>query len=393
MRQRLMGLALALILGLMAALVVGAGWFAYDRFTGGLLHLKQAQTESPSLMRPALPAGQEEGIIHRLLGIYVWFRAKDLNRPAGEGNPVSFTVQPGETTGMVAARLLEQGLIRDAELFRLYMRYQRLDRGLEAGDYELSPFMTIPQIAERLRRAQARETVVTIPEGWRMEQIAALLEEESVLPGEEFLALAREGDFAYPFLGDRPPTATLEGYLFPDTYRLPAQASASDLIERMLESFDHRATQQMRQDITAQGLSLHQVVILASIVEREGVVREELPVIASVYRNRLDQGMKLDADPTVQYALGFQPTTGEWWKRPLQLEEYARVESPYNTYLHVGLPPGPICNPGLAAIEAVIHPAQTDYLFFVRNDVADDGSHVFSRTLEEHERNREQYQQ
>ena len=395
MRRALTWLAVVLILGGMVTLAAGAGWFVYDRVTGSLERLEEARNVSPSLVRPVrdrLPPGQGEGMIHALLGLYLRFRAEDLNQPAGEEGAVAFTVQPGETTGMVAARLAEEGLIRDAELFRLYMRYRGVDRGLEAGDYELSPSMTISQIAERLQRARAEEVIVTIPEGWRMEQIAALLDQESALPGQEFLALAREGDFAYPFLRDRPPGATLEGYLFPDTYRLPTEAEASDLIERMLANFDRRVTPQMRQDAAAQGLSLFQIVNLASIVEREGVVKEELPLIAGVYRNRVDQGMKLDADPTVQYALGFQPDTGQWWKRPMRLEEYAQVDSPYNTYLYPGLPPGPICNPGLAAIEAVLYPAQSDYLFFVRNDVADDGSHVFARTLEEHERNREQYQ-
>jgi UPF0755 protein len=253
--------------------------------------------------------------------------------------------------------------------------------------------MTIPEIAEALQQGRPQEMVVTIPEGWRMEQIAALLEQEAVMPGEEFLALAREGDVAYPFLADRPRDATLEGYLFPDTYRLPLGARGSDLIQRTLENFDRRVTPQLRQDATAQGLSLFQVITLASIVEREGAVREELPLIASVYRNRLDQNMKLDADPTVQYALGFQPDTEQWWKRPLSLEEYDQVDSPYNTYLNPGLPPGPICNPGLAAIRAVIYPTPSDYVYFVRNDVADDGSHVFAMTFEEHQRNLQQYQQ
>jgi UPF0755 protein len=338
------------------------------------------------------PSAQGRGFVRTVLGLYMRFRAEDLDKPAGQQKLVAFTVQPGETAGTVAVRLGEEGLIRDAELFRLYIRYQGADRGLEAGEYELSPSMTIPQIAERLQRAWAEEVMVTIPEGWRMEQIAALLEQRSVLPSQEFLDLAREGGFPYACLRDQPPGATLEGYLFPDTYRLPAQTEGPDLIERMLENFERRITPQMRQDVAAQGLSLFQTVTLASIVEREGVVREELPLIASVYRNRLDQGMKLDADPTVQYALGFQPDTGLWWKRPMQLEEYPEVESPYNTYLYPGLPPGPICNPGLAAIEAVIYPEESDYLFFLRNDVADDGSHVFARTLDEHESNRQQYQ-
>ncbi len=399
MRRVLTWLAVIVTLTVMVILVVGAGWFIYGHVGDGLRQFKESRSTSPSLLRPMPTTAAEEvspaqsgGVVQTLLGFYLRFRADDLNRPAGEGTPTAFSVQRGETTGMVALRLEEEGLIRDAELFRLYVRYRGADRGLEAGDYELSSSMNIPQIAEKLQRAWAEEVIVTIPEGWRMEQTAALLEQQSLLPSQDFLALAREGTYTYEFLADRPPGATLEGYLFPDTYRLPAEAEASHLVERMLGNFDRRVTPQMRQDTAAQGLSLFEVIILASIVEREGVVKAELPLIAGVYRNRIDQGMRLDADPTVQYALGFQPDTGQWWKRPMQLEEYGQVESPYNTYLDPGLPPGPICSPGLAAIEAVIYPKESDYLFFVRNDVADDGSHVFAVTLDEHQRNRLQYQ-
>lgn len=399
MRRVLTWLAVIVILAVMVILVAGAGWFVYGRVAGGLEQFKETRSTSKSLVPPVPRAAAEEvppaergDLVQTLLGLYLRFRAEDVNRPAGEGTLVAFTVQRGETTGMVAVRLAEEGLIHDAELFRLYVRHRGADRGLEAGDYELSSSMSIPQIAERLQQAWAEEVIVTIPEGWRMEQTAALLEQRSLLPGQDVLTRAREDTFAYGFLADRPSDATLEGYLFPDTYRLPAEAEASHLIGRMLENFDRRVTPQMRQDAAAQGLSLFEVVILASIVEREGVVKGELPLIAGVYRNRIDQGMKLDADPTVQYALGFQPDTGQWWKRPMRLEEYGQVNSPYNTYLHSGLPPGPICSPGLAAIEAVIYPEESDYLFFVRNDVADDGSHVFARTLDEHQRNRQQYQ-
>jgi len=400
-RRVLTWLAVIVILAVMVILVVGAGWFIYRRVVGGLEHFGETRGASPSLLvRPGpppvaeeLPPAQAGDLVQTLLGLYLRFRAEDLNSPAGEGGGVAFTVQRGETTGMVAVRLAEEGLISDAELFRLYVRYQGEDRGLEAGDYELSSSMTIPQIAEKLQQAWAEEVIVTIPEGWRMEQAAALLEQQSLLPAQDFLDLARENAFAYAFLRDRPADATLEGYLFPDTYRLPVRAEASHLIERMLGNFDRRVTPQMRRDVAGEGLSLFEVITLASIVEREGVVKAELPLIAGVYRNRIDQGMKLDADPTVQYALGFQPDTGQWWKRPMHLEEYGQVDSPYNTYLYRGLPPGPICSPGLAAIEAVIYPEESDYLFFVRNDVADDGSHVFARTLDEHQRNRQQYQQ
>ena len=402
MKRGLLWLAVGLIVGMMVALVVGAGWFAYNRATGSLVRLDNVRNaaESQNLVQTApqtepasIPASQGGGIVHTLLGFYLQIRAEDLGSSTGQDETIPFTVQPGETTAMVAARLVEDGLIRDAQLFRLYMRYQGTDRGLEAGDYQISSSMTIPQVAERLQQGRTREVMVTIPEGWRMEQIAAVLDQKSILPGQEFLALVNEGEFSSPFLSDRPPDVSLEGYLFPDTYRLPEDTEGSDLIERMLENFDRRVTPQMRQDAVAQGLSLFQIVTLASIVEREGVVVEELPLIASVYRNRLDQSMKLDADPTVQYAMGYQPDTGQWWKQPMVLEEYYEVDSPYNTYLYPGLPPGPICNPGIAAIKAAIYPAESDYLFFVRDDVTDDGSHVFARTLQEHERNRQLYQQ
>jgi UPF0755 protein len=398
-RRVLTWLAVVVVVGLMVVLVAGVGWLVYVQAKRGIDRFANARPASPSLARPLPEAAFEElqsneagGLVETLLGLYLRFRADDLVSSMGDGEPSTFTVQPGETTGTVAGRLAERGLILDAELFRLYMRYRGIDRGLEAGDYELSTSMSMAEIAEKLQRAWADEVVVTIPEGWRMEQIAELLSEQLGIPTQEFLELARVGSYRHAFLNDRPDEATLEGYLFPDTYRLPAEGEASALIMRMLDNFGQRLTLQMRRDMTAQGLSLFDIVTLASIVEREGVVKGELPLIAGVYRNRLAQGMKLDADPTVQYAMGFQPDTGQWWKRPMRLEEYGLVDSPYNTYLYRGLPPGPICNPGLASIEAAIYPEESDYLFFVRNDVADDGTHVFARTLGEHESNRQQYQ-
>jgi len=392
MRKALVWLVLVLALGAMVVLVAGSGWLVYHQVTGGLEPAKRPTALPSPLVRPVLPVSAKEDLVHRLVGLYVRLRSGDLNQPAGDGPEVTFQVQLGETVEGVASRLAQEGLVRDPELFRLYMRYGGLDRGLEAGGHALSPSMTVVQIAERLQRAQASEVMVTIPEGWRMEQVATLLDQQSVLPGQQFLNLVREERSDYAFLGDRPAGATLEGYLFPDTYRLPVDAHAADLVDRMLRNFDSQVTPQMRQDAAARGWSLFQVIVLASIVEREGVLRSELPLIASVYCNRLAQDMKLDADPTVQYALGFQSDTGKWWKSPLRLEEYAQVDSAYNTYLHPGLPPGPICNPGLAAISAVIYPAPSDYLYFVRNDVADDGSHIFARTFEEHQGNMRLYQ-
>jgi len=350
-----------------------------------------------------IPAGQPESegfslenLETTLLGMYLRISSARLEAPAGtHAGYAPFFVEPGETATTIANRLQEQGLILDSQLFRLYMRYTGLDAQLEAGQFELSPNMTMIEIAEQLLRARAEEVVVTIPEGMRIEEIAEMLTAQGVLDGERFLELAQSSDTLaaglgdYAFLGSLPPNATLEGFLFPDTYRLPVPAQPEDLLRRMLSNLDYQVTPEMRQVAGEMGRSLYDVVILASIIEREAVLAEEHPIIASVYLNRLSKGMLMRADPTVQYAMGYQPLRGQWWKTPVLLEEYSAVDSPYNTYLYADLPPGPICSPGLTAIEASIHPAETEYLYFMATG---DGGHAFALTWEEHEANVERYQ-
>jgi UPF0755 protein len=220
--------------------------------------------------------------------------------------------------------------------------------------------------------------------------VADLLTSENVMDGSVFLAAVRQGEgMAHPLLADRPGGAGLEGYLFPETYRLPIDASPEDLILRMLDTMQARLPIGWEGMASAQGLSLFEVLTIASIVEREAVVPIERPTIASVYLNRIQQDMYLQADPTVQYAMGYQPETGQWWKTPVTLEEYQGVNSPYNTYLNPGLPPGPIASPGESAIMAVLQPTPSTYLFFLGRG---DGSHVFAETYEEHQRNVEIYQ-
>jgi UPF0755 protein len=268
-------------------------------------------------------------------------------------------------------------LINDVRLFRYYV----IEEGLiiEAGEYTLNQTLTPFEIAYRLRRGLANEIVLTIPEGRRLEEIADLAAEIGI-DRDEFMALAATpasgaqefGEF--DFLQNRPAGATLEGYLFPDTYRLPQNASARDLIERMLANFDAKVTP------AAQGRELYEVIVVASIVEREAVLAEERSTIASVYLNRLDVGMHLDADPTIQYALG-QP--GDWWPE-ITIDHYQSVDSPWNTYLNTDLPPGPIANPGLGSIQAVLTPDDSDFYFFMRDCDANDGSHFFAVNQDEH---------
>ena len=323
-------------------------------------------------------------------GFYLWLHADQLNTPASEDDtPVTFSVQPGESPSSIGERLEEMGLVPSARLFYAYVRYYGLGSRLEAGDYQLRRNMTIPEIAEALQYGRIKEIEVTIPEGWRMEQTAQYLQQQGIMSADAFLAAARSGvwDDKYEFLKDKPPDASLEGYLFPDTYRLPVPATPEDLITRMLDNFSAKVSPEMRQRAVEMGFTLYEVITLASIVEREAVVPEERSIIAGVYLNRLRKGMYLQADPTVQYAKGYDPATGRWWPS-MTIEEMSTVQSPYNTFLHPGLPPGPICSPGLESIKAVLYPTETDYLFFFSRG---DGSHIFAKTYEEHLKNQELY--
>lgn len=321
------------------------------------------------------------------LSTYLTSNRDLLYMPANENSDSTpFEILPGETASTVADNLASKGLITDQALFRNYLRYYGLDVQLEAGQYELSPSMTIPEIAVALTDARPIEIVVSIPEGWRREQIADWIDQQADLSfsGSDFLAATQSGAVAPARIESAlPDGSSLEGFLFPDTYLLARDSSADDLVSKMLENFAGQVTTEMVADGTAQGMSLYDVLRLASIVEREAVVADERPTIASVYLNRLAVGMRLEADPTVQYAQGFQPVTGEWWNTSLTLSDYTSVNSPYNTYLYSGLPPTPIANPGLSSILAVIYPDETPYFFF-RATCDGSGRHEFAVTFEEH---------
>lgn len=319
-----------------------------------------------------------------------------------EAAPQLFVVEPGTPARLIGQQLTDQGFIGDARLFEAYVRVNGLDNRLEAGRFSLSPAMTIPEIAAALQNAQKPGLSITLPEGWRLEQVADYLNKTGTLDGEIYRSLAQSSQGTgvqwddYPFLIGRPAGSSLEGYLFPATYELPAEnPQAADLLQRQLDAFAQQVLPHYNQYVEKteppHRLDLYAILTLASIVEREAVVAEERPAIAQVYLNRLAAGMKLDADPTVQYAIGYQPATDQWWKTPVFLEEYAGVDSPYNTYLHPGIPPGPIASPGLASIQAVLDPEKHDYLYFVALPDRS-GGHVFSRTFEEHLENVRRYQ-
>ncbi len=367
-----------LVVFLVAVLVCGVvGW--------GLFSIVFQPGESTSGFSLSINQTPDQWV----LNLYLRLRQKDIEaRPSGAGD-VSFTIQSGDSAASVGARLQRLGLVNDADLFRLLARARGVETRLEVGDYQLQRGMSMDEILAALQHGRAKTVTVRVIEGWRIEETAAALQKNTSVRSADFVAAAKAGPFSFAFLKDRPANSTLEGFLFPDTYDVPADASAEQIISLMLTNFDKKVGSELWSKASAQGLTGYQLLSVASIVEREAQKPDERATIASVYLNRLKRGMKLEADPTVQYAMGYQSSTGMWWKTPVSLEEYSTVDSAYNTYLKMGLPPTPICSPGIGAIRAAFEPAKTEFLFFLARG---DGSHVFARTFEEHQANIARYQ-
>lgn len=321
--------------------------------------------------------------------VYLWARQGDIEwRSPGSGD-IPFTVQRGDTPATIGARLEKLGMVQDADLFRQVARARGVERQLEAGDFTLRRGMSMDEILVALQHGIVVPNTIVITEGRRVEEIAQLLERQSVVRSAEFIAAARAGTYNSPALKDLPAGSSLEGFLFPDTYQLPRDATAAQIVAIMLANFDKKVPASLWASPNDLRLTSYQLLAVASIVEREAVIADERPRIASVYLNRIRRGMRLEADPTVQYAMGYQAAKDTWWKTPVQLEEYSRVDSPYNTYLRSGLPPTPICSPGISSIRAAFAPEKSDFLFFLARG---DGSHVFAKTFEEHQANIIKYQ-
>jgi UPF0755 protein len=340
--------------------------------------------ETTAKIGPASPA--LDPVERVTLLAYLLYHLNDLDSPVSQPNElIELEVNQGDSAAGVVSQLEDSGLVKDGTLLRNYLHYRGLDVSIEAGGYVLTGDMTVRDIAEALQSAELRDRSFTVVEGWRREQIAqALAGADLGITEEGFMQASSSLPAEYSPFFDLPPSASLEGFLFPDTYSINIDMTADELVISMLENFNKRISTDLRTALLDQGLSLYQGVILASIVEREAVVPDERELIASVFINRLILDMKLEADPTVQYALGQQPE-GSWWKAPLSLSDL-EVNSPYNTYLYQGLPAGPICNPGLDSLQAVAYPASTSYLYF-RAQCDGSGRHFFALTFEEHQMN------
>lgn len=296
---------------------------------------------------------------------------------------VLFSIEFNQPTDVIISNLDASGLIADASLFRDYLVYSGLDTQLQAGSYQLSRGMSAVEIAQTLLDSTPLFVTISILPGWRLEEIAASLPTTGIeITPDQFIQAAYQRYPSLPITEEIPMGATMEGFFPPGMYEVERTIRAEQLVPFLLEKFEQSLPPKTRQGIADQGLTLHQGLVLASIIQREAVTQEEMPVIASVFFNRLEIAMKLETDPTVQYALGYNTAQNSWWTNPLTYADL-EVVSPYNTYLYNGLPPAPISNPSLAALQAVAFPAQTPYYFF-RAACDGSGRHNFSETFEQH---------
>lgn len=299
------------------------------------------------------------------------------------GDEIDFTISQGESIALVCLRLEQEGLIDDAELLRIYLIYSGLDRQLQSGRFRLSAMMSPLQIASDLLDATPTEAYVTVLPGWRIEEVAANVAGSGLsITAEAFISAAYAP--SSEMLANLPVSevSSLEGFLFPGTYEIPRDAELGTVFEILLTAFNQNVDPAILDGFARQGLSIYEAVTLASIIEKEAVVDAEKPLMASVFYNRLEQGIRLETDPTVQYSLGYQTETQTWWKSPLALVDLS-VESPYNTYRIFGLSPTPIANPDLSSLRAVAFPAETPYFYF-RATCDGSGRHKFAITFEEH---------
>jgi UPF0755 protein len=293
-----------------------------------------------------------------------------------------FVIARGETAGQIAKRLEEEGVIRSALAFAFVLYETERENALQSGSYTVSPALTPRNIAKLFEKAPGEQIVLRIIDGWRLTEVATAVNKAfPSITKEAFTAAAVVGDRNNTVLAGMEPDDPLEGYLFPDTYFMRPDMTAPQIVGVLLDTFERKVGATLRAASAERKVAIYDIVKLASIVEREARDRAESATIAGVYNNRPEIGMKLDADPTIQYALG------EW--RELSLDDL-KLDSPYNTYLYAQLPPTPIANPGAAALEGAARPAEHGYYYFVAKSDGT-GGHAFSVTLEEHEANRVKY--
>ena len=322
------------------------------------------------------------------VGAYFYFSQK-VDFSNGEvKNKVQFEVSRGENALEVGKHLEERNLISNKYYFVYYLWSIGKLRSLIASQYEIEPGLTTAEIAIMLTAKQApiseNSVKITFPEGWNSEQMAIRIGENG-LPADAFLQIIKKAPdeliAKYDFLGELKKNSSLEGYLFPDTYFFAKDASAKDIVEKILDNFAEKVTPAMRQEISDKGKSLHEIVTMASIVQKEVVSNEDMKLVSGIFWNRIAIGQALQSCATLAFVLGQT-------KKQYSLAD-TKVDSPYNTYENRGLTPGPICSPGINAIDAAMHPDETSFNYFLSDPAT--GKTVFSKTFEEHVANKEKY--
>jgi UPF0755 protein len=325
---------------------------------------------------PQLPPWQKVSYAIELLT-----HSAEITSPVDiNGTEKLFTVETGESVLSISDRLQAAGLISDARIFRIYLAWTGIDTTIQSGSFRLSAASSARMIATILGSSNMTEVTFPVLPGWRLEEIAAALPTSglSITPSDFIQGASDPRNYILPL----PDGATAEGFLFPGTYLVSRSTTTEQLVNLLMQGFVSNLPGDYPSIYADNGLTVFQAVTLASIIQREVVADDEMALIASVFYNRLRIDMKLQTDPTVQYALGYNAQLSTWWTSPLSAQDL-EYDSPYNTYLYPGLPPGPISNPGLDALTAVAYPAQSPYYYF-QAKCDGSGRHNFSQTYEEH---------
>ncbi|TSC95326.1 MAG: conserved hypothetical protein TIGR00247 [Parcubacteria group bacterium Athens1014_10] len=321
-------------------------------------------------------------VIIPLLGINYYSNTLAVNFEGSR--EVIFKIDEGESANAIVYNLRNERLIDNGFAFRFYIFLKKLENKFQIGEYKLYAGMKMEDIANILTSKNAlREIKITIIEDWDSKKIAEYLEERKLAKKDDFLKIVNGGSQKwleiYDFLKDKPALTGLEGYLFPDTYQVYIDSNAKEIIEKMLDNFNKKLNKDLREEIKSQSKTIFEILIMASLVEKEARKNEDRKIVADVFYKRLKIGKALESCATINYILGNN--------KKLSFED-TKIKSPYNTYINPGLPPGPICNPSLSSIKAAIYPEKTNYWYFLSKD---DGEIIFSKTIEEHNRNKAKY--
>ncbi len=326
-------------------------------------------------------------VILLIVGGFFYFQNKVYYSHGLIREPKKFVINKGENAAVVGKKLEEEHLISGRMYFIYYLWRKNLLHALVAGEYEINPGLTIPEISLIITQGEkiSGQIKITFPEGWENKNVKARIENNG-LNVEGFDDLIKKPDYfaekyGYDFLSDIPRGVDLEGYLFPDTYLFSQDAGAEGIIKKMLDNFDKKLTLEMRYEIKRQNKTIHEIITMASIIEGEVKTEEDRKIVSGILWTRINNDQPLQCDSTLSYVLGDTKTQHSY--------EETRTESPYNTYIHKGLPPGPIGNPGIVAIEAAIYPQDSDYNYFLSDP--ETGKTVFSKTIEEHNANKAKY--